>query len=102
MEPIAQKKRYLYVLKENDSVSLFESADDHNHAIQGLLVQLGIPQATKAEITKLYDFGVDKGERIIEALILSGINPPTKTQLNNFLAQFRKTKYGKNQISLGE
>ena len=64
--------------------------------------QIGIPQATKNEITKIYDLGQVKAQRILESLVTSGVEPPTLSQLNNFLAQYRKKKHGKNQISLGE
>lgn len=94
----------IYLLFEADSedVILFRTHADHNHDTIGVRSDYGITQQTKTEINKLLDLHL-KPKSILHTLKnIPGLKLPTIKQLNNYLSDYRKFKYGSKAISLEE
>ena len=91
---------YLLCHSDNLKVSLFESENEHSH--DSNLSDKGIPEITKSEIKKLYENGVKKPNLILRSLANFNVPIPSKKQLNNLLAYYKKTKYGLFTISIGQ
>ena len=79
---------------------MFQTDIDHNHTIVVASI-CGIPAAAKAAIGELFDLGITTPQQILNGLAKKGIDAPTKMQLNNYLKEYKKKKFGNSTISLG-
>ncbi|CAK1582220.1 unnamed protein product [Parnassius mnemosyne] len=94
----------LYLLFVNDcnDILIFKTTSEHNHDQIGTRSEYGIPENVKREINKLFDLRL-KPKAILEALNnMTGIKAPSKRQLNNYLYDRSREKFGRAAIYLGE
>jgi hypothetical protein len=94
----------LYLLFESgsDSVIVYRTDADHNHDDIGVRDDYGIHAQTKIEINRLFDLHL-KPKAILAALQkIDGMQLPTKMQLNNYISDRRRVKFGQPTIHLGE
>lgn len=85
-----------------ENVFVYHTDADHNHDDIGTRDDYGINAQTKNEINKLFDLHL-KPKAILAALQkIYGIKLPTKMQLNNYLSDRRRVKFGHHTIHLGE
>ncbi|KAL0821529.1 hypothetical protein ABMA28_004986 [Loxostege sticticalis] len=93
---------YLLFVNDCEDVLIFKTTSEHNHDQIGTRSDYGISENVKREINKLFDLRL-KPKAILEALNkIEGIKVPSKRQLNNYLYDRRREKYGRATIYLGE
>lgn len=93
---------YLLFEASSDAVLLYRVDSSHNHDSIDNRSDYGISNEVKSEINKLFDLHM-KPKAILNSLRrVEGIKVPTIKQLNNYLSDRRRIKYGSSTISLGE
>ncbi|CAF2123572.1 unnamed protein product [Rotaria magnacalcarata] len=84
---------------DSDKVSMYKTEVDHDHEERQVH---GINENVKKSIDDLFNDGIMKPKQIIRALQARKIATPSIIQIKNYLAQFKKKKFGSYMISLGE
>lgn len=84
---------------DSDKVSMYKTELDHDHEERQVY---GINENVKKCIDHLFNDGIMKPKQIIRALQARDIATPSFMQIKNYLAQFKKKKFGSYMISLGE
>jgi len=62
----------------------------------------GVTKAQKEVIRKLFDDGVTKPKHILSAFKARNLDPPSTVQLNRYLVNYRKKKYGGATINAND
>ena len=89
-------------MNDCNDILIFKTTSEHNHDQIGTRSEYGIPENVKTEIKKMFDLRL-KPKAILEALNnMTGIKVPSKRQLNNYLYDRRREKFGRAAIYLGE
>jgi hypothetical protein len=83
----------------SDDVIIFKTSNDHTHAMNNLRNEQ-FTETTKLEIIKLVELKL-KPKAILQALLEKGVTAKM-SQLRNYLANYKRKKYGSSTISLGE
>lgn len=88
---------------QNEEIYLYRSQAEHTHENIGISTRTYFSEEVKAEIKKLFDWDHSvKPAKILNHLITQKLTPPSKIQVNNYLARLRKEKFGPSTIHLGE
>jgi hypothetical protein len=93
-------RRFLLYHSDSLKISLYKTNKDHDHDKTENI--RGISNEVKDIIKQLINDGVTLSRQIIMALQERNVNIPTKLQLNNYIAQYKKARFGASAISLGE
>jgi hypothetical protein len=83
----------------SEDVIMFKTDNDHTHNLNNLRKEQ-FSDATKLEINKLIELKL-KPKAILQALLEKGVQAKM-SQLRNYLASYKRKKYGSSTISLGE
>ena len=89
---------HLYYPHDCDKVILFRAKNEHTHTISSR--RHFFSEEVKLKIKELFDLKL-KPKKIYEVLQEKNINI-TRNQVNNYLTQLRKKKFGPTTLSLGE
>lgn len=94
----------LYLLFESgtDNILAYHTDAEHNHENTGTRGDYGIDAHTKTEINRLFDLHLKPKAILASLQKIDGIKLPTKVQLNNYLSDRRRVKFGHHTIHLGE
>ncbi|CAF3862535.1 unnamed protein product [Rotaria sp. Silwood1] len=84
---------------DSDKVTMYKTEAEHDHVADDVH---GIDLNVKQCIEELYKDGITKPKLILRALQSRQLKVPTYAQLNNYLAYYKRKKYGSYTISLGE
>ena len=79
---------YLLLDPTSQQVFMFRTEAEHNHNEK----IIGLPEATKLEVRKLFDLGIRKPNAVLKALASTNFPLPNKIQLENFLRTVRLSK----------
>ena len=92
--------RYFILYHSNNlKATVYKTAAEHDHINSD---KLGVSEETKEIIEQLVKDGIRKPNRILAALEARKVTIPKKSQLVNFIANYKRREYGEHTISLGE
>ncbi|CAF1167498.1 unnamed protein product [Adineta ricciae] len=97
--PQCRASIYLLYYADSDKVSMYKTEDVHDHDEQEIR---GINESVKRSIQELFNDGITKPKQIIRALQARNVTIPSLIKIKNYLAQYKKKKFGSYIISLGE
>ena len=101
--PKCSARSYLLYHADSLDTTVFKTLAEHDHdEINETTSRIGIKPEVKDIIDGLLKDGLFKPFLILEALQERNAEIPTKMQLNNYIAQNKKKRFGPAAISLGE